>query len=112
MQQEGVSHSLHYLDDYLFLGAPGSDDYSKALSTALDVCSRLGFPVADHKIEGPSPILSFLGIEIDTLTWQLRLPDGKVNAIKSVIQSWLGKRRCTKRDLQSLLGLLNHADAV
>ncbi len=72
MHQHGISNSLHYLDDYLFLGSPGTKECADALRTALDVCNMLGFPVAIHKIEGPSPVLSFLDIEIDTVTWQLR----------------------------------------
>ena len=112
MHQHGISNSLHYLDNYLFLGSPGTEECADALRTALDVCSMLGFPVAIHKIEGPSPVLSFLGIEIDTVAWQLRLPEVKLSAIRNVLRSWAGRRRCTKRDLQSLLGLLNHAASV
>lgn len=33
----GIAHQLHYLDDYLFLGAPQSDEASRALDTVLIV---------------------------------------------------------------------------
>ena len=112
MRKEGVQHCLHYLDDFLFLRSVASDECSKALGTALQVCRNLGFPVATHKIEGPSPILSFLGIEIDSIAWQLHLPNPKLQAIKSTLRGWSEKRRCTKRELQSLIGLLNHAASV
>ena len=65
-----VGHQLHYLDDFLFLGEPGSGQGAFALSTALELLQRLGIPVASHKIEGPT----FLGISIGTTRFELRLP--------------------------------------
>ncbi len=37
--------------------------------------------MAAHKIEGPSPILSFFRIEIDTIAWKIHLPDSKLDAV-------------------------------
>ena len=45
-----------------------------ALEVAVPLCSRLGLPVAPHKVEGPATVLTFLGIEIDTQKQELRLP--------------------------------------
>ena len=75
-------------------------------------CDRLGFPVAFHKVEGPSPILTFLGIEIDTLQCQLRLPQAKLSTLKLEISRWSRRHRCTKRELQVFIGILNHAASV
>ena len=60
MQKKGVSRQLHYLDDFLFLGTPSSQECSSNLRTALQVCDHLGVPVATHKTEGPSTRLTFL----------------------------------------------------
>ena len=43
------------------------------LSTALNGLDHLGFPVANHKTEGPSHCITFLGIVIDTKAFELRL---------------------------------------
>ena len=112
MQANGVRHVLHYLDDFLFIGEPHSTECAQSLHTAIEVCAHLGVPVAPHKIEGPSTSLSFLGIMIDTESFQLKLPTEKLQRLKSDIAKWQGRRHCTKRELQSLLGSLNHAASV
>ena len=50
MQANGVRHVLHYLDDFLFIGEPHSTECAQRLHTAIEVCARLGVPVAPHKI--------------------------------------------------------------
>ena len=50
----GIKWQLHYLDDFLFLGPPGSSACANALELALTTCRHLGVPVAMHKTEGPS----------------------------------------------------------
>ena len=112
MQKENVPHVIHYLDDFLFAGAPESPQCALSLRKALDVCAQLGVPVAPHKIEGPSTKLTFLGIEIDSEEAMLRLPEEKLSSLKLEIVRWRGLRRCSKRNLQSLLGSLNHAASV
>ena len=57
MQCNGINRQLHYLDDFLFLGAPSGQECAASLQTALQVCQRLGVPVAAHKTEGPSTCL-------------------------------------------------------
>ena len=56
---------MHYLDDFLLFGSPGTSDCQKAFHTVMQECSRLGVPIAEHKTEGPSQVLTFLGIEVD-----------------------------------------------
>lgn len=112
LQKRGVRLVLHYLDDFLIMGPPSSSECSKALDTTLRTCEELGVPVADEKVEGPSACLTFLGIEVDTNGWQLRLPDEKLQRVRSLVASWRRKRGCTKRELLSLIGLLQHACKV
>ena len=54
----------------------------------------------------------FLGILLDTTNLELRLPDDKLQRLRQLIQVWKGKRSCTKRDLLSLIGQLQHACKV
>ena len=65
---------IHYLDDFLFCGSAGSGKCTQNLASALTKCRDLGVTVAEHKTQGPSTLLAFLGIEIDTVHMQLRLP--------------------------------------
>ncbi len=54
MHSKGVDPSIHYLDDFLLLGPPGSLACKEALSKTLKLCCKLGVPVAEEKTEGPS----------------------------------------------------------
>lgn len=112
MFKNGVTSGLHYLDDFLFSGAPGSDECALSLARALETCRELGIPVAWHKLVGPSTVLTFLGIEIDTMTGQLRLPGDKLARLNEVLSVWSERRCCTKRELLSLIGTLHHAAVV
>ena len=68
---QGVTHQLHYLDDFLFLAAPHTQQGDQMLQLALQTLSRLGVPVAVNKTEGPCTSLTFLGICIDCHNFEL-----------------------------------------
>ena len=78
----------------------------------IDTWVQLGIPMEPEKLEGPATCLTFLGIEIDTTALHLRLPADKLSRLQAVLQATLGRRAVTKRDLQSLVGLLQHATKV
>ena len=112
MSRKGIRYQVHYLNDYLLLGPPETPVCGQDLATTLELCQSLGVPVAMEKLQGPSPTLVFLGIEIDTIRQQLRLPQDKLARLQSVIGGWVGRHACRRRQLQSLLGHLNHAAMV
>ena len=85
---------------------------AQALKTALDTCQKLGVPVAFNKVEGPSPQLTFLGIQIDTCANVLSLLPLKPARISSSVKAWLSRKAATKRELQSLIGFLSHVATV
>ena len=68
--------------------------------------------MAGHKGEGPTTVLTFLGFELDTEQLVVRLPDKKLQKTRALVQDWVGKKACRKRDLESLLGHLQHAATV
>ena len=112
LYQEGLVYQIHYLDDFLFLGRPGTNEGEALLSKALEVFAYLGVPVAPLKIEGPATTLTFLGIDIDTHTFELRLPQTKMHCLRELLQLWVSKRSCTRKELESFLGHLSHAATV
>ena len=59
-----------------------------------------------EKCAGPSSKLAFLGFELDTILMAVRLPEEKLQCKKLLVQKWMGRRACRKRDLESLLGML------
>ena len=111
-RREGIVHAMHYLDNFLVAGAPDTVECRLALEASLSLCNRLGFPVAPHKVEGPSSCLAFLRILIDTVEDTLSLPPEKLARVKMAITEWRGKKFCRKRELLSLTGLLQHACRV
>ena len=68
---------IHYLDDFLVMGAPESDECATALERLLKIFKRLDLPMAMDKLEGPDTTLVFRSIELDTITLETRLPQQK-----------------------------------
>ena len=109
IRQKGVKEVHHYLDDFIILGRPDSDQCREDLNSLTTVCAELGIPLAEHKTEGPTTCLAFLGIEVDTSAGILRLPDEKLRRLEATLRDWHDRKACTRRELESLVGLLNHA---
>ena len=106
----GSNQIVHYLDD--FGGCNSSKDLAGAmLSNACRFLEKVGVPIANEKVEGPSTCLKFLGLEIDTVAMLVKIPNEKLVALRELINRTLdldgGKMRL--RDLQSLIGKLNFA---
>ncbi len=104
--------SIHYLDDFLIFGASDSPQCGESLSKALARCDGLGVPISPTKTEGPATKLVFLGIEIDSVSMTISLPPEKLSRLRAMIRDWESKRSCTKRELLSLIGYLQHACRV
>ena len=112
IREQGVEHVWHYLDDFITCGLAGSDECLLNLSVLTDVCKHLGVPLAEKKMEGPTMSIVFLGILIDSVRGELRLPPEKLDRLHGHINEWLQKKRCTKRELLSIAGQLQHAAMV
>ena len=108
----GTRYLLHYLDDFLFIGSLGSNEAAVARDRAISTFQELGAPVAMHKTEGPATVVTFLGINIDTVVGQLCLPQEKLQRLRELVRSWLPRRSCRRREVESLLGHLSHAALV
>ena len=112
LQKHGVSHLWHYLDDFLTAGRAGSAECSHNRQIIATTCELLGIPLASEKCVGPQTCLTFLGLELDTVQAQVRLPKDKLRRLGALVQQWEGKRSCTKHELDSLIGQLHHASTV
>lgn len=93
---------LHYLDDFLTVGAPDSQECHQNLDRLIQLCEAI------EKVGGPASSLAFLGILLDTLRMEARLPEEKLKKIQDKVRAWLLKKNATKR----LVGLLQHAAKV
>ena len=65
---ESLTSSTTYLDDYLIIGNPQSKQCESDLQSFQSILQWLKVQVAREKLEGPSTRLTFLGIELDTVS--------------------------------------------
>ena len=89
----GLQWLIHYLDDYLMVGTPDSHSCGEHLQCFLRVCMHLGFPVAMDKVDGPATVLSFLGLELDSVLQQICLPPEKLREILEELTKWQKKKQ-------------------
>ncbi|XP_040273667.1 uncharacterized protein LOC120989530 [Bufo bufo] len=108
-QEAGWNSVLHYLDDFLFLGPAESRVCAILLHTMERVGARFGIPLAAEKTEGPSTVITFLGIEIDSVAMECRLPENKVSDLLNEVVFLRGAKKVQLRRVQSVLGKLNFA---
>ena len=111
MARKGFSNIVVYLDDFLCVSET-KEHCLLTLNTLLALLRRLGFAIAWEKVEGPSNILTFLGIEIDTLQNELRLPSKKLAEFAELVDHMVTKKRVSLKQLQKLAGKLNWASGV
>ena len=78
MSREGVEFIFHYLDDFAVLGRAGTTECLQSLLILKRICAALGIPLADDKQDGPTAVITLLGIIIDTMKGELRLPGDKL----------------------------------
>lgn len=64
------------------------------------------------KVVYPIQSLTFLGVEIDTVRRALRLSEDRVSELLSLLKETSSKRKCSKLQLQRLLGKVNWAARV
>ena len=106
-----LQYTQHYLDD--FFGADQSfSGCEHTMNSILTAFESLGVPVAPKKVEGPVKTITYLGIEIDTEAQEIRLPKVKLDKLMEELEEWYGRKKCTKRDLLSLIGSLSFACKV
>ena len=109
--QFSVHDLIHLLDDHLTAGPPASSACQQRLDIILATCYYPRVPIAPEKPVLPSTLLTFLGIELDSMHWEARLFDEKLTELRSLLDAFTACNSCTKRDL-SLLGKLNFAASV
>ena len=59
------------------------------MDCVLSVFADVGLSVAPSKLEAPTTCITFLGVQIDSVSMTIRLPLGKLAALQELIRSWL-----------------------
>lgn len=79
------------------------------LHTDERVAADFGVPLAPDKTEGPSMVITFLGIIIDTVNMECDLPEDKLFTLQEEVGRVASLKKVQLKVLQSLLGKLNFA---
>ena len=108
----GIESIIHYLDDFLIVGPANSNQCQTDLKHFLGMCERIGVPIKAEKTVQPSTVITFLGIELDSVSRVARLPQAKLNKIQRSIEVLMRKTTVSLKDVQSVIGLLNFACQV
>ena len=97
-----------YLNDF-YLCAETEPACQQAYDVLTALLVSLGFTLNISKLVPPCTRLIFSGIEIDTCTQTLSIPQDKLTVLREDILAWQGKKSASKRSIQSLLGRMNWA---
>ncbi len=103
-----IPHLIHLLDDFFIISPPDAIPADHILKVQ-KVFSELGIPIAQEKTLGPATSIEFLGINLDSVKFQVSLPKEKIDRIILVASTLINSQCCCKHDLLSLLGHLNFA---
>ena len=73
-----VTAMVHFLDDFLLL-ATSKRNCAADLAAFESLCRQIGVPLAAEKTILPTTTLRFLGITLDTIALEARLPPDKLH---------------------------------
>ena len=101
---------LHYLDDFFAILPPqaNAEAYCHDFDT---ICSQLGLQV-NHSKDAMGTTADFLGIELDSMLMQARLPPDKLARARSTVDDLLSKRVISRHGLEAAVGFLSFAAKV
>jgi hypothetical protein len=104
----------HYLDDFLpiFKLSTPIDRANKAISWIQGLGQQLGLSFQDEKTVWPTTKLEFLGLELDTMEMEARLPADKLQYLRELLDLWGDRRSCQLVELQQLIGFLQFCSQV
>ena len=102
MRQKG-HRIIDYIDDYIGVALPSVAP--DAFDALVDVVRQFGLTISEKKLVSPSTQVTCLGVLIDSIKGTIQIPPQKLKQILDTVHQWRGRTHCSKRQLQSLLGL-------
>jgi len=112
-----MSFVCHILDDFLIIEPPARTrpfafTCQANLSSMILTFRSLNIPILVAKTEGPSKVIQFTVIILDSQQMEVLLPGDKIERIKTASHAFRSKRSTAMQELQSLIGTLNFACKV
>jgi hypothetical protein len=87
IEKKGAQWVFHYLDDYITVGPPDSVCCQRNMDTIKQTCAHFGVPLEEGKSEGPTTCITFLGMELNSVTRVIRLPDDKLDKLRLLLNN-------------------------
>ena len=109
--REGVTKVVNYLDDYCIISSTVAEGLHHQ-ATVITILRRIGFFMSFKKLRSHDTTLRFLGIGIDSVALEMRLPEDKLAKLMLTLDSIKGCRKTTRRELEQLGGILAHCSKV
>lgn len=106
LRDQGVVSKM-YIDD-LILVSPTKEKAMQDLEIAQRLLRQLGLPEAPDKVQAPSTNVTWLGVQIDSVSMTISVPHQKLEEIKSCVQKASKLRSMSKKHLQSIIGKVIH----
>ena len=110
-QKLGCHGVVHILDDFLFIEKTQTL-CERALRKFLEFCLEVGIPIVFEKTFQPNKVMDFVGITLNSDQMEARLPLDKIAKCHSLIDGFLNRKSCKKREMESLIGYLNFTCSV
>ena len=103
----------HYLDDFITILSPNHAEWDTPNISRrwIQITDELGIPRKESKDEQGTTV-NILGIEVDSLAMEARLPLEKLVRLRNKIVSLLQVGKCTLCTIESLAGLLSFCSRV
>ena len=76
------------------------------MTTFINICNKLQVPIANEKRQGPTCVMEYLGLTIDTREMTVKIPDKKMKELLVLIREVAFSKKVTLNKLQSLCGVL------
>ena len=85
---------------FITVSKPDSPECEINMEIMQQTCRDTGTPIEKDKFEGPATIIHFLaiGIELDTLAMEMRLPVDKLQQLRKQVHDWKGKEAVSKKE--------------
>ena len=101
MARRGYHQVFSYLDDFLVVGDT-RHSCQEGLNSLPKLLRELGFYIAWKKVVRPSQLVTYLGIQLDSVLMEISLPEAKLRKVRDIVQDFKSMDKCTKRHLKVL----------
>ena len=101
----GLKYVIHILDDFVVAESTRLDCLL-SFSTLLKLFMSVKAPTVASKTIGPSQVIELMGIVLDRVRIEARLPEDKLTRIRELLKYFKARHSAHLVELQSLIGTL------